>query len=132
MNSNQAQRANDLLNYLCKFINNKPVGFGKIMKDLGISAEEFEALVYKLMQAHPDWYTIYKKSFGRQAFMLNATALKDVHKFLVLGGYLNPENYSGKTSVAPAAGSETKEAGPEDKSGGRNTVIIKPRLDLHS
>jgi len=125
MNNKQAQTGNDILNYLCRFINNKPVPFSKIARDLKLDAREIEANIQAMMNTHPEWYTVHKKKFSGQGLMLNAPMLKEIHKFLVLGGYTS--------HVAAAAGpAKTKEAKPEEKNTNtRNTVIIKPRLDLN-
>jgi len=124
MNNIQAQNGNTILNHLCKFINNRPVAYTRIARDLKLDIHELESCISEMMHIHPEWYTIQKKMFGGQAVMLNAPALKEIHKFLVLGGYAE----MAQNTPAPKA----KEAKSEEKAANvRNTVIIKPRLGLN-
>jgi hypothetical protein len=128
MDNLQAQTSSNILNHLCKFINNKPVTFSRVAGDLRLDINEVESCIEAMMAIHPDWYTIKKRMWGGNAVMLNATALKDIHKFLVLGGYAELAN----NSAAPARKAEAKDAKPEEKSAAaRNTVIIKSTLDLN-
>lgn len=124
MNNIQAQTGNNILNHLCKFINNRPVAYSRIARDLKLDIHELESCMSDMMHFHPEWYTVSRKMFGGQAVMLNPAALKDIHKFLVLGGYAE------LTTNASAA--KSKEVKAEDKAANvRNTVIIKPRLGLN-
>src|SRR5262245_54703113 len=123
MNNYQPQTSNDILNYLCRFINNKPISFSKIAKDLKLNMHDLEENIQQMMHMHPEWYTVHKRTFSGNMLMLNAPMLKEIHKFLVFGGYAN----EAVVATAPVKENKAEEKQPA----ARNTVIIRPRLDFN-